>query len=108
MLKNTISILGVLGALAVAHPAPISAQMVVAQGALVCLEVNEGRAIQERNPSMQLQEVLQRIGTRGDLVSAEFCRAPDNTLVWVITERNGGAIIRRVVDALTGAIVEGL
>ncbi len=107
MFKQALSVLGVLGALAAAPPTVASAQDMVAQ-ALVCLDVNEGRAIQERTPALQLQELLQMIGTQGQLVSAEFCRAPNGLLVWVITERNGGAIIRRVVNAETGEIVPGL
>lgn len=104
MFKKSLTLLAVLGIAAYVQTQPASAQ-----AALSCFDPNgDGRAMLERNPVMQPPEILQMIGAQGQLISAEFCRAPDGTLVWVITERSGGAVIRRVVNAVTGALVPGL
>lgn len=107
MFKKTLALVAIVGIFA--HVQPGKAE---AQAALACFDVNEQRSVQERNATMLLPQIIQRLAEQGYSLSANFtaalCRTPEGAIVFLVTDRTGGGAIRLVVDASTGNILPGL
>jgi hypothetical protein len=108
MLKKSLVLLAIAGIVSAVQPhsasAQLNLQLRLGQGAMICLGDNEGRAALQANQALPLAQILQRIGAVGQLISQQLCRV-DGRFVWVISERNGGAVTQRVVDAATGQVI---
>lgn len=81
--------------------APASAQM-------SCMSMDAARSILQQNPSLlSLNAAAAASGTRGQIVSAEFCNF-NGQYVYVINELGGdGTVRRKVVSAQNGAVIPG-
>lgn len=106
MFRKSLTLLALAGIVAYVQP-----QRAEAQDALVCFDVNEQRAVQERNATLLLPQIIQRLAEQGRSLSSDFtaalCRTPEGTIVFLITDRSGGGVVRLVVDASSGEILPG-
>lgn len=101
MFKKTLASL-LVAASAFALFEPASAQM-------SCMPMEAARAVLAQNQNLlNLNAAAQLGGITGQIVSAEFCNF-NGQYVYVINELGGdGAVRRKVVSALNGAVIPGV
>jgi hypothetical protein len=71
------------------------------QGNLVCLSDADARAATQAGTVRPLAQIIQGLAGLGQVISQQFCTL-SGRFVWVISERNGGVVNQRVIDAQTG------
>ena len=115
MVKKFLTLLVIAGIVYAVQPPAASAQLNLQLGPLnlqlgrgqqpagnlVCLSDADARAAQQAGTVRPLAAILQALPGLGQLISQQFCTF-NGRFVWVISERNGGVVNQRVIDATTG------